>query len=1120
MQIKAIHQFSPSCSPGDGVTNGMFFTRRLLRELGFVSEIYSDYIPPALIREVRPLREFKPGSNDLLFMHHCLGYDNCKWLEELTIPKVMVYHNITPSHLLPEEGGARRLSILGRQQLAQWSTHYIGAIGDSEYNSAELREACYQNVATIPMLVDVEKIRHAEWDRSVLAPFRDSLNLLFVGRVCENKHQIELIEMLDEFLHFTDQPVRLILAGGTTSELYRQRIEALIKTRHLEDHVVLAGKVSDAALLALYRTADAFVCMSEHEGFGMPLIEAMLFDVPVIAHAISSIPDTLGEGGLMLKDDNPREAAALLHLLLSEPAIRRRVIAAQRRNLQRFDPDHLQRQLSDYLVQIGVEVPRPPVQKFAAESQPYWQVEGPFDSSYSLAVVNREIGKALSKRGIDTGLRSMEGTGDYVPSPGFLKSNPDCAALARRAVEATVSPDVSLRFCYPPIVDDMRGNIRVVHSYGWEETGFPAEYVAAFNRKLDLITVLSSFVKKTLRDNGVRTPIAVTGGGVDHLLGVTAQSPNIEMRGFRFLHISSCFPRKGIDALLAAYGKAFRNKDDVSLVIKTFPNPHNDVALQLKLLREQDVDFPHVALIERDCNDAELVGLYAACDAFVAPSRGEGLGLPMAEAMLFNLPVITTAWGGQRDFCDVTTAWLCDYRFARAETHLGMTHSVWADPDIDHLARLLCEVRALSPKQRAIRTDIARERILRDFTWNRVAQRTEEAVHALPTRPEFRNEPMIGWISTWNTRCGIAAYSSFLTVALPADRVTILANRAVDCVADDEKNVVRCWNSSLTNLSEKMDDVYKEIIARGISAVVIQYNTGFYSLQALAGLIDRLDVAGVTVHCFFHATSDQMHGDKLITLSDITGSLVKCERIYVHGINDLNTLKEFGLVDNVTLFPQGVLPTPATDREAERQALGLVGKKVIAAYGFLLPHKGIQQLLAAFSQLAKEDASLHLLLVTALYPAPESTQEKTACQALISKLKLSGRVTMITDFLTDAQSLAKLRVASVVVYPYKRTKESSSAAVRMGLAAGCPVAVTPLPIFDDVADAVHALPGTDVDSIATGIRQLLDDPALAEEQVRKAEQWTASRQWPLLSVRLLNLIDGIANPLASDARHI
>jgi glycosyltransferase involved in cell wall biosynthesis len=1109
MVINAVHQFHPGCSSGDGITNGMFFTRRLLRELGFKSEIYCQHIPAELAAEIQPLAQLSLGPDQLLLVHHSLGYDDSAWLDRIDTPKVLVYHNITPENLLPEAGELRRLSVLGRKQLLQWAPRYLGAIGVSESNSAELREAGYANIVTMPLLVDLDRMRRHARQLSSPAAFRDCLNLLFVGRICENKRQLDLVEMLHELRHFADQPVRLILAGGVSSEAYRQRIAARIAELDLSGHVMLAGKVSDATLVAMYRHADAFVCMSEHEGFGMPLVEAMCFDVPVVAHAASSIPDTVGEGGLLSQDGSPRAMAALTHMLLSEPALRRRVIGGQRRNLERFAPQRLREQLAAYLAQLGLPltVGAPPL---AVSPTRYWQVEGPFDSNYSLAIVNRQCARALAARGNAVGLRSMEGGGDFIADAAFLRANPDCALMARRAAEADALPDVSLRFCYPPHVDGMLGKIRAVHSYGWEETEFPAEYVAAFNRKLDLITVLSTFVEQTLRNNGVRIPIVVTGGGVDQLQSVSGQAPAMSLRAFRFLHISSCFPRKGVDALLAAYGKAFRDSDDVSLIIKTFPNPHNDVAEQIARLRQQDPAFPHVVLIDRDSGQAELVGLYQASHAFVAPSRGEGLGLPLAEAMLYNLPVITTAWGGQTDFCKPATAWLCDYRFVKTSSHLGTGHSVWADPDVDHLARLLREVHGLNPEQRQARTAAARLAILKDYTWDRVAQRTEEAIRLLEAQPVLRNEPKIGWISTWNTRCGIATYSSFLSVAIPQDRLTILANRADERTAADGDNVVRCWNA---HFDESLDLAYDTIVARGLDAVIIQYNFGFFTLATLGRLIERLKAAGIGVHCFFHSTADLNRGGQLISLGSITSSLKLADRLYVHAVEDMNRLRAYGLADNLVFFPHGVMPPLSASDTDTRIALGLQGKRVIASYGFLLPHKGIQQLIGAFGSLAKDNPSLHLLLINALYPDVVSSRERDACVALIKKMGLTQRVTLMTDFLPDEKCLTFLGAADLVVYPYQQTQESASGAVRIGLACGKPVAVTPLPIFDDVYDAVLTLPGTDEAALARGIGQLIEDRDLLNQQTAKAARWAESRRWPLLSTRLLNLIDGIANPL-------
>jgi glycosyltransferase involved in cell wall biosynthesis len=931
-------------------------------------------------------------------------------------------------------------------------------------------------------LPDIARIRSTPWDRNAVAPLRDALNILCADALCAENRQRELIDVFFEFRHMTEQPSRLILAGTAADARYKEQIEEYIRELGLQASILIADAVSDAVRLGLYRHADVVVRMGDVSDADTPALEAAAFDVPVL-NAATTPPFALPEQRAQLlrlpQESRPQAIAAWLHLLTTEPGVRRHVIASQRTALQLPD-------------------------------ERYWQIEGPFDSTYSLAIVNRELACALARRGNDVALRSMEGAGDFEPSPAFLRTNAESARLVERARNAQGAPDAALRFCYPPHVEDMPARIRAIHSYGWEESGFPAEYVAAFNRKLDMVTVLSKAVKKILRDNGVLVPIVVTGAGVDHLLGVVPQAPAIEARGFRFLHISSCFPRKGIDVLLSAWGKAFRDHDDVSLVIKTFPNPHNDVASQVRTWQARDPHYPHVTIIDRDCSNEELVGLYRSCHAFVAPSRGEGLGLPMAEAMLFELPVITTAWGGQRDFCDDSTAWLCDYRFTRSQTHFGQAHSVWADPDIDHLAQLMIDVRRLDPEQRALRLQAARERVMRELTWDRAAQRTEQAIRALDMQPLLRREPKIGWLSTWHKRCGIAAYTSFLTVAIPPDRITVFADHTPDRTIEDGDNIVRCWT---VDMEETLDAAYAAIVEHGIDTVVIQYNFGFYSLDTLARLITRLKQAGIGVHCFFHATGDLIWGRRIISLQSIAPALALADRIYVHGVQDLNRLKKIGLVDNVVFFPHGVPQPSAAAPQSLRERHGLQDKKIIAAYGFLLPHKGIRELIHAFGRLVHTDDKLHLLLVNALYPVPVSAEEKDACAALIDELGLAQRITFITDFLPDEECLALLRMADLIVFPYQRTQESSSAAVRMGLAAGRPVVVTPLSIFDDVAEAVHILSGVRIDDIAEGLHRLLIDPATVAAQMEKTARWTSARQWPKLSMRLLNLIDGLANPL-------
>jgi glycosyltransferase involved in cell wall biosynthesis len=135
------------------------------------------------------------------------------------------------------------------------------------------------------------------------------------------------------------------------------------------------------------------------------------------------------------------------------------------------------------------------------------------------------------------------------------------------------------------------------------------------------------------------------------------------------------------------------------------------------------------------------------------------------------------------------------------------------------------------------------------------------------------------------------------------------------------------------------------------------------------------------------------------------------------------------------------------------------------------------------------------------------------CQKLIAQFNLAARVTLHTDYLTDTESQILLQTADLIVYPYQQTLESSSAAVRMGLAAGKPVAVTPLSIFDDVIDAVHVLPGSTPETLALGIGKLLQDEQAIAVKAVQAKAWVDSRQWQTLSTRVLNIIDGMANEI-------
>ncbi len=177
---------------------------------------------------------------------------------------------------------------------------------------------------------------------------------------------------------------------------------------------------------------------------------------------------------------------------------------------------------------------------------------------------------------------ATEGPGDYAPQERDLAAHPRAAALWAKS-PAEPYPDVAIRQMYPPRVNDSLAAMTFQY-FGWEESGLPEAYVQEFNRHLDGIGVMSQFVADLLRDSGVVVPIEVVGVGVHRPeRGPVDDLPELAgARGFRFLHISAAFPRKGVDLLLRAYFDAFTGADDVSLVLKTYPNPHNEVESDLR----------------------------------------------------------------------------------------------------------------------------------------------------------------------------------------------------------------------------------------------------------------------------------------------------------------------------------------------------------------------------------------------------------------------------------------------------------------------------------------------------------------------------------------------------------
>jgi len=1005
-----------------------------------------------------------------------------------------------------------------------------------------------------PIQMSPEEVQGLHKKYSIAQPF-----IMYTGGTDPRKNVSGLFDGFSRLPNHLRAQYQLLLAGELSKNA-QESLKLEAKKYGVDDRLILANYVSDSDLVGLYNSCTLFVFPSLHEGFGLPALEAMACGAPTIGSNTTGIPEVIGHEDALFDPTRPEDLSEKIAEVLTNDSLRNSLREHGLQQAQKFSwqvsagraldafesivpapasdrsiflpiNTSLYKKLINMIAAVSQGHVQPTTRDLITTAQSVWnnektadralrschlgekirwRIEGTFHDTYSLSLLNRETAKTLAQLGHEVALWSSDEPGFYLPDEKilseYLSENPDLAQMYERArVRDHKEVDVVSRNIYPPYVSDMQGRLNLLHHYAWEESGFPAEWVNNFNEHLQGVTCLSTHVEKVLIDHGVNVPLSTSGCGVDHWERIQPDADfQVQARSFRFLHVSSCFPRKGADILLDAYGQVFRDSDDVSLIIKTFPNRHNLIHEWLAKRRKNNPEFPHVIIIETNLTDGQLKSLYQQCHAMVGPSRGEGFCLPFAEAMLSGLPVITTNWGGQLDFCNENTAWLVDYEFVQAQTHFNLFNSLWAKPDVKDLAEKMREVYMTSPAQRTGRAEAGRRLLLDRFKWTDVVERMVRSARDWASIPE-EPDPKIGWITTWNTKCGIASYSAHLVREMPG--VNILAANTDLITGYDDENVARCWTKDeYADRKDNLNELTRKIEEQGLDTLVVQFNYGFFDFQNLNSfLIKHLD-AGRIVIVVFHSTTDP-ESQPQRKLERLLPALQRCQRLLVHSINDLNRLKSMGLINNVTLFPHGVMDYIPTTKVKHKT------KKLIASYGFFLPHKGLLELIDAFALMRESGETVELRMVNAEYPVPLSAGLIRQAHTKIRELNIAKHVELITEYLPDQKSLDLISEADLIVFPYQQTGESSSAAVRYGLATGCPVAVTPLQIFDDVSPAVLKLPGFSPALIAQGITKMLSElekNSLNIQNVREsANQWRKVHYYSQLAGRLYSLMQAL-----------
>lgn len=539
-------------------------------------------------------------------------------------------------------------------------------------------------------------------------------------------------------------------------------------------------------------------------------------------------------------------------------------------------------------------------------------------------------------------------------------------------------------------------------------------------------------------------------------------------------------------------------------------------------------------IFARRVNDSDLVQLYNLCSLFVFPSLSEGFGLPALEAMSCGTPVICSNCtslpevvgypeaefdpSNPKSIAEVIKRALTDDEFYLTLIKSAKTQVrkfSW-----DNTAK--AAINALELQNEYIKKNSANENnnLIRKISrLDDVQFLSEGDLKAISQSISINRENIelykgvknkqkvdkkIGWVTSWNTRCGIAEYSRFLVSQFPAD-VSIFAPFVDEKNQKDLNNVSRCWE---IGGPDDLTCLYNKVNSENIDILLIQFNYVFFDFNSFLHFLEKIIDRGIKVFMIFHSVTDNLlyENKQLISL---VPQLMRCKGLLVHSENDKNILSEYSLQRNVKFMPHGIVETQVE----ENLELSVNNKFVIATYGFALPSKGLIEILKAFSILIEKnkERDFRLIMVNAEYTFKHSSKLISEINHYIEDHGLSDKVTLVTDFLSNENSLGFLQKADLIIYGYQNTGESSSAAVLMGIAANRPVAVTPSKIFDDVNSIIHKLPGYSSEEIAQGIEDTIkiikENTPEHRKITNRASLWRKAHAYSRVSRYLYHLMN-------------
>lgn len=330
---------------GDGVSNDAINIHLQLDKEGIENQIYSKYHHPTVSEYCELLDMYQPKRDDVILYHFSGKSEIMEKVLGYGRKTVLRYHNVTPPHFFKNQNDKLAHGCQeGINQVLENIHRFDFYLADSDYNGSDLISygADPTRVETLPIFMNLDGLREVKTEPQIVAEMKQHHSILFVGRIAPNKCIEDILDVFEQYHLFYDHDACLYLVGNKQQNpYYTEQLEQKMDQLWCSDHVLMTDKVDDDILYSYYTGADAFICMSEHEGFCIPLLEAMTFQIPVMAFDAGAVSKTMGNSGILLRRKNVPYVAALLDKVVTNRYLRYRVLQAQNEHILEFSGEVL-----------------------------------------------------------------------------------------------------------------------------------------------------------------------------------------------------------------------------------------------------------------------------------------------------------------------------------------------------------------------------------------------------------------------------------------------------------------------------------------------------------------------------------------------------------------------------------------------------------------------------------------------------------------------------------------------------------------------------------------------------------------------------------------------------------